>query len=227
MSGQDHKGSKFLVSGKSAKGRASETISGGAVDVDLRVEKVELALIPLKTKSEYVEHITALWIGAQERFLVIGKYLVNARTSLPHGEYEDMVERDLPFGTSVAHRLRTVAEAVEAKRITETECPKSYAAAYLVARLNDTELMKARERGLVQPMTTRSTIEAFRRELLGPPSSDRLRDELERKKRHLLAQLRRIDEELASVTGQYPIIIDGADATRETGNSRSSSGPAP
>ncbi|MEI6558939.1 MAG: hypothetical protein WCO00_11080 [Rhodospirillaceae bacterium] len=200
--------SKFLVSGKSAKGRASETVGGMPADIDGRVEKVELAVIPLRTKSEYVEHITALWVGAQERFLVIGKYLVNARATLPHGEYEDMVERELPFGTSVAHRLRTVAEAVDARRIAEAECPKSYAAAYLIARMSDSELSKARERGLIQPMTPRSAVEAFRRELQGPPSPDRRREDLERRKRSLLDQLRRIEEELAWIGGSAPTIID-------------------
>ena len=202
MSGQEAKVSKFLVSGKQAKGQATNlTLCGGnnttTIEVDARVEKVELAVIPLRTKTEFVDQITALWVGAQERFLVIGKYLVNAKATLPRGDYEDMIERDLPFGTSVAHRLRTVAEAVEGKRIAEAECPKSYAAAYLIARLNDSDLSEARERGLVQPMTPRSAVEAFRRERQGPRTANRRREELERRKRHLLAELRRIEEELA------------------------------
>ena len=49
--------------------------------------------------QEFVAEIEKLWGEAQEKFLTIGRYLVQAKVRLRHGEFEQMVATQLPFGS--------------------------------------------------------------------------------------------------------------------------------
>jgi hypothetical protein len=133
-----------------------------------RMEAVRVAAERLPTREAYVQELTRLWREAQDRFVAIGEYLMHAKETLPHGEYEKMVASDLPFGRAVAHALRTVALAVQEGRLGKVELPRSYTTAYFLATLEPHHLALARERGLVRQDVPRSTIDAFRRELKDP-----------------------------------------------------------
>ena len=49
---------------------------------DPRIEKIANALLVLHTQQEYVDEISTLWQSAQEKFLTIGRYLIQARDTL-------------------------------------------------------------------------------------------------------------------------------------------------
>jgi len=82
-----------------------------------RMEAVRTVVERLPSRQAYAEELTRLWREAQDRFVAIGEYLLQAKETLPHGDYEKMVEVDLPFGRAVAHTLRTVASAVNEGRL--------------------------------------------------------------------------------------------------------------
>lgn len=164
-----------------------------------RMDAVRIVVERLPSRQAYAEELTRLWREAQDRFVAIGEYLLQAKQTLPHGEYEKMVEADLPFGRAVAHTLRTVAVAVNEGRLAKPELPRSYTTAYFLATLNPDHLALARERGLVRHDVPRSSVNAFRRELRGRDDMIDARSTLAKERERLHAQLAAIQARLAEI----------------------------
>lgn len=162
-----------------------------------RMEAVRTVVDRLSTREAYAAEVSRLWLEAQDRFVAIGEYLVHAKETLPHGEYEKMVAHDLPFGRAVAHVLRTVALAVSDGKIAKPELPRSYTTAYFLAALEPHHLALARERGLLRADVPRSAVDAFRRELRSNPV-DR-RGDLTRERARLKKQMEAICARLAEI----------------------------
>ncbi|MBK1662040.1 hypothetical protein [Paracraurococcus ruber] len=114
-----------------------------------------------ESPQEFVAEIEKLWGEAQEKFLTIGRYLVQAKNRLRHGEFELMVATQLPFGKNVAYQLRIVALAVEQNRLEERELPRSYSNAFRLAQMSEAVLSRARAGNLVRPDVTRREIAEF------------------------------------------------------------------
>ena len=164
-----------------------------------RMEAVRTVVERLPSRRAYAEELTRLWREAQDRFVAIGEYLLQAKETLPHGEYEKMVEADLPFGRAVAHTLRTVAVAVNEGRLARPELPRSYTTAYFLATLKPDHLALARERGLVRHDVSRSSVDAFRRELRGEDGGRDRRLGLTRERERLNVQLAAIQARLIEI----------------------------
>jgi hypothetical protein len=173
--------------------------------IDQRMEALALARLQLKTKAEFKKEIGKLWKTAQQRFLLIGFYLVDAKVVLRHGDFEDMIERELPFSKSVAFQLRTVAEAIGGEKIAPNELPASYSAAYQIVSLTQQELDRARLQGLLKPDVSRDAIIAFKRELRAGQDDEQARKykRLITERERLIRRLRQIETEL-KVIGQPP-----------------------
>jgi len=173
--------------------------------IDQRMEALALARLQLKTKAEFKKEIGKLWKTAQQRFLLIGFYLVDAKLVLRHGDFEDMIERELPFSKSVAFQLRTVAEAIGGEKIAPNELPASYSAAYQIVSLTEEELARARLQGLLKPDISRDAIIAFKRELRAGQDDEQARKykRLITERERLIRRLRQIDSEL-KVLGRSP-----------------------
>jgi hypothetical protein len=180
--------SKFLMTKAAAR---------QAAELDARVDIVSTAEVALYSREDFASHIARLWNDAQQRFLIIGRYLAKAKTILPHGEYENMIARDLPFSLQVAHQLKSVAEAVDSGRFNETELPNSYSAVYQLTTLNDDELQLAKEQGLLAPGVSRPRIIRFKHEIRRRSAQQQHREQLLRRRERLIEELRRIDAELA------------------------------
>jgi len=125
----------------------------------------EIAPTSPATREEFAARIGMLWKDAQRTFVEIGRQLQRAKAQLPHGDFEAMVERDLPFGKNAAYKLRVVAEAIDTGRLPSDLAPLDYSTCYLIASLKDEELAMAQERNLVRPDVTRADLLAFRRSL--------------------------------------------------------------
>lgn len=111
--------------------------------------------------GEFVTEIEKLWDEAQEKFLTIGRYLIQAKARLKHGEFETVVASQLPFGRGVAYQLRVVAQAVEQAKLEESTLPRSYSNAFRLAQMDKTVLERARESNLIRPEVTRREIVDF------------------------------------------------------------------
>jgi hypothetical protein len=161
-----------------------------------RAEGLLNAVVPQNDAAGYVREISRLWSEAKDKFLAIGEYLSLAKEQLAHGEYEAMIDSQLPFGKSAAHRMRTVAEAVRNGRLARDSLPQSYATAYELTLLNDRQLRLAESRGLIRPDVHRAELVAFRRAFDKPTTTEGRQSELLREWRKLGAEIERLQEKL-------------------------------
>ncbi len=173
---------------------------------DERIARLEGVILPLQARADYVQEISRLWKDAQNSFLTIGRYLVQAAERLEHGEYQAMVDNELPFGYQVSYQLRKVAEAIDGKRLVIDELPSSYATIYQLTTLSDEQLEEARRQQppLIRPSVKRQEIVAFKRELtraksIQPQSPSRRLAQLQKRKQALQAQQERIARELEEI----------------------------
>lgn len=216
------KASAFTLSRREVNRRtapAVETQPGAAaLPPRTQVDVVRTAVVHLKHPEQFVREISKLWREAQHSFLAIGRYLVQAKESLPHGSYQTMVDESLPFGRQVAYEFRMVAEAVDGGRLPEPKLPHSSSVAYQLATLKADELAEASKAGLIRPDLRRPEIIAWKRERArfraGPDreAAERLRAKvIERIRRHE-ADLEKARAELAALDealGHRGRVIDG------------------
>jgi len=92
--------------------------------VDARAIGIARSRAVLKTKEDFRREIRTLWETASDLFLTIGEYLLQAKATLKHGEYQELISRELPFGYQVAHKLKAVAEKVKEGAIPLDRLPK-------------------------------------------------------------------------------------------------------
>jgi hypothetical protein len=189
----------------------------GTVPPRSQVDIVRTAQRELRNPEEYVREISRLWREAQQSFLAIGRYLVQAKRKLVHGEFQRLVETSLPFGRQTAYELRMIAEAVDGGRIPEPKLPQAASVAYQLATLKPDALAAANQDGLVRPDLRRPEIIAWKRERLRR-SAGASQEALARRRvrlteiiRHHEVELEKARRELAqldeAVCGK--LIIDG------------------
>ncbi|SDD96684.1 DUF3102 domain-containing protein [Belnapia rosea] len=153
--------------------------------------------------EDFVSEIGKLWEEAQAKFLTIGRYLVQAKQRLPHGEFESMIASQLPFGRSVAYQLRMVAQAVEQRRIAEDDLPRSYTNAYKLALLDDGALRRAHDANVVRPNVTRRELADFFNALKADTTQPK--SDLERRAERiawLRARAQTLTEELTNIQAE-------------------------
>lgn len=190
----------------SPKVRLAPVRRGSALG-DLRFAGGRLATHEPTTRTEFAEEITRAWGEAQDSFLRIGRLLIKAKNTLPHGEYQEMVERDMPFGASVGRKLRAVAEAADAGVVDLERLPPSYATIYEVATMSEEARAKAADAGILRRDVTIREVRDFKRSVTAPVHTDlptphigpdRRREELER----LLRQRDDIDNRIRELREQ-------------------------
>lgn len=162
---------------------------------DPRMHVLANAVVPYERREDFVREIASLWQRAQATFLTIGKYLAAAKERLPYGEFNAMIERDLPFGPTTAFQIRAAAEAVESGRLPMAHLPSNYSTLYVLSTLPPDALEKAKKCGLLRPDLRRAEVVAFKRKLV--TTMDEVLDPVEAKARRL-AELRQQQEAIAA-----------------------------
>jgi hypothetical protein len=185
-------------------------------------------LIECRDAPSYVLEIQKLWEDAADSFLTIGRYLVQAKKTLNHGEFEHMVRSQLPFDKNVAHRLRRVAEDIDKGRLDQSMLPRNYTTIYRFVTMDDVLLDRARRDGVMNPEVTHRQIQAFMQKvraeqirLMAPANHAELtakrralQDELGALEEAVAEKRRLLVEIEAALEGQPPIVIEGvAEAT--------------
>ena len=132
-----------------------------SLDDTSRFKVMTHAIRTLETENEVLAEVEKLWTEAQEKFLTIGRYLVQAKGRF-HRTYEASILPLLPFGKGVAFQLRAVATAVDEGRLLEEEMPRSYATAYQLVSLTPRHFDLARKENLVRRDVLRREVDAFR-----------------------------------------------------------------
>jgi len=176
---------------------------------DARVRALQIAGSEPATPNEYVEAIGQLWSKAQAAFLDIGRLLIRAKDTLPHGEYTPAVEARLPFSARTAYQLREATrwalEMDKRRAIPLSHLPGSYSTIYQLSTLDPPTLKAAESQGLIRPDLRRSELIAWRqRKTTGMPDRATLeakRVKLRRERERLDEELRRIEEVLEKFVG--------------------------
>jgi hypothetical protein len=181
--------------------------------LDKRAEGLVRAGV-LRTREDFKREIRLLWDDVAEKFLLIGRYLVKAKDMLEHGEYQTMIERELPFGYQVARQLKTVAEKIDSGYIDADRMPKSYTTAFVLVTMSTEELREAEARGLVRSDVKRNDLITFLKEVRS--SSVAMRTRELREYRKLRRQRDAILYRMAELESKYGTDLDGDDD--ETGD---------
>jgi hypothetical protein len=167
---------------------------------DARVHALRAVGEEPRRPEDYVSEIARLWNRAQGAFLDIGRLLIRAKESLPHGEYTAAVEAQLPFSARTAYQLREAARwALEMDRrqaIPIRRLPGSYSTIYLLSTLDPPLLQEAERDGLIRPELRRAELAAWRRRKAPPHEGRRA---LEARCRKLRRERDRLEEELRQV----------------------------
>ena len=168
---------------------------------DERVIALEIASTEPRTPGDYVDAISHLWSRAQSAFLDIGRLLIKAKETLPHGEYTAAVEARLPFSSRTAYQLREatrwVLEMGRRKTISVDRLPGSYTIIYLLSTFDPPTLQAAEQEGMVRPDLRRAELIAWRKRNKGSGHDDyqQRREKLLREKARIEEELRRLEAE--------------------------------
>lgn len=162
-----------------------------------------MAVVPYDRREDYVREIGALWKRAQATFLIIGAYLNLAKQRLPHGEFNAMIERDLPFGPTTAFQIRSAAKAVNSGRLDASELPPNYTTIYYLSTLSPAALEQARQGGLLRPDVRRAEVVEFKKRLRltiegevdADVSRERRLQDLRRRRAAIDAEIARLEAE--------------------------------
>jgi hypothetical protein len=118
----------------------------------------------------------------QGRMLDAGKALLKIQQTIGPGGYKALAEAKLiPFGEATASKLRRVAEAVNAGRLTIGTMPRAIEAASIVARLERPTIERLLRDGVLRPEATVREIREATRPTPDPETSDGARERLERR----------------------------------------------
>lgn len=209
--------SKFAVSKRRGNQLASRAAEADAPETP-RAHLLSNSILDLHSEVEIIEEVSKLWGEAQDKFLAIGRYLRRAKLRFP-GSFEKKIVSALPFGKNVAYQLRMVAEAVDTGRLAEHDLPRSYATAFQLVTLSETDYEEARKRHLIRPTVTRPEVDAFKKELrssrsIGSTSHEALSQEqrsleaelqrLRKREDEITERLRQIGRELSSFQESNP-----------------------
>lgn len=110
-------------------------------------------------RARFVERIRAHLTGAAQ---AIGEILIEAKSTLPHGQFEAMVREDFGWSPSKARRLMAIAaHPVLADRSHVNDLPASWSTLYELAKHETAEIEVAISIGLVTPKTQRKDVAAI------------------------------------------------------------------
>lgn len=151
--------------GAAASGAAAPPVVLPAAKADRRASDISDAIVPCRTRQEFTQEIRYHWNRSRKEFLSIGRYLNRAKSILPHGEFEAMIESDMPFSVETAFRFRAVADAIDTGRLTLDVLPGAESVAYQIVTMTPDELERAKAVGLIRPDVTRRQLIAFKQSL--------------------------------------------------------------
>jgi hypothetical protein len=98
-----------------------------------------------------------------EAILKMGRSLTAAKHALPHGEFQKMIEHNLPFTSSTAERLMKIARDPRIRKAARAQLlPVAWGALYELAQLPDAAFKRAIESRAIHPAMTREQARTVR-----------------------------------------------------------------
>ncbi len=92
----------------------------------------------------------------------MGRELLQAKQALPHGEFQRMVERELPFSRQTAWRYMSIASAEHLNKLRNAQLlPSSWYTLSILQGIDSSAFDKAVASGKINPEMTRAEAEAL------------------------------------------------------------------
>lgn len=144
------------MAAKKKPGLGDLVLDADAADQRFQGANILAPVAALETRQDFAAAIAALWRAAQENFISIGRRLNEAKMRLPHGEFEAMVEADMPFDVSTARRFRAVAEAIDNGTAPVAHLPPSPSVIYeVLTKTTEQERAEGIAAGVISPTMRR------------------------------------------------------------------------
>ncbi|MBV8573466.1 MAG: DUF3102 domain-containing protein [Acetobacteraceae bacterium] len=173
------------------------------VEGDARIQALQTARTEPQRAEDFVAEIARLWTRAQGAFLEIGRLLIRAKETLPHGEYTTAVEAELPFSARTAYQLREAARWAMGGAVPAERLPGSYSTIYLLSTFDSPTLREAERDGLIRPELKRAELIEWRRMRMPMRVQEQdSRVALQARLDRLRRERARIDEEMRHVKAQ-------------------------
>ncbi len=126
---------------------------------------------PRATIDEFAAWISDSWRSSMEGILETGRRLMEAKNKLPYGDYMKMIADRLPFGDSVALRLRKIAESpLFSNPAPVQDLPHSYSVLYEMIAFSQKNFDNLLNSGAINKNTTRNEIIQLKRAINNPKS---------------------------------------------------------
>jgi len=121
------------------------------------------ALRKPKTRAQSAAEINAAHTECIERVFKLGRTLIAAKRALPHGTFEKMIERDLPFTRSTAQLLMKIARDPKLQKAARVRLlPAALGTLDELARLPKSQFKQAVASGAIDTATTRAEAKIIR-----------------------------------------------------------------
>jgi hypothetical protein len=132
------------------------------------VAQAQLTLVVGKTRKEHVASICEAWSNTAAGFIETGRRILEAKgpgpNALPHGEFMQMAERELPFSLATAEQLMAIARnRVLSNSAHAPILPASWMTLYELTRLSEEVLEAKIADGTINPKTERKDVITLRR----------------------------------------------------------------
>lgn len=120
---------------------------------------------PTPRRKEWARKITTRWHEAAKAIIDVGQMLIDAKADLPHGQFEAMIDADLPFTSSTAQRLMKIARDAELTNPAHVPLlPPAWGTLYELTKLPPTAKQRAFAEGRIHPNMERRDVARLRRE---------------------------------------------------------------
>ena len=123
------------------------------------------AIARTNPRAEFVKAINQAWASGPEHIFEVGDLLIEAKKQLPHGQFEAMVESDLPFSSSTARKLREIAQDPKLRNRAHAHAlPSSWTTLSELQKLKPKAFKKAVNDNQIKPEMQRSDAKRLRRD---------------------------------------------------------------
>src|ERR1700694_3128979 len=98
--------------------------------------------------NQWTAKICSVWQSGVDSIFECGRLLSAAKADLPHGEFQNMISRELPFGPPTARKLMAIASDTRlANRAHVHVLPPHWGTLYELTKLDDDALAQKFEDG--------------------------------------------------------------------------------
>ncbi len=111
-----------------------------------------MATVPALSRTQWAKKITERYQDSVRAILDVGRYLIEAKTELEHGEFGVMIAQDLPFSRHTAFRLMAIARNPLLSDVANSQhLPPSWYTLYELSKVPDDALDEAFKMGRITP----------------------------------------------------------------------------